>query len=334
MTDMSNFFNGGNSPYPVGPPDGYMGMTQTSPSTYLADGGLYNATQNSSTWSMPTSPDAVFTTTPGGLPATYAPGYAPAMNTNAAATSPYSPGGVSGSNQLNPMADSYNPFAGQGAGSVAAPQNTNIVPTPAVSAPVGQGQWGDWLSGSSGAAAPGGIDFSGIQPSFSYSVDGGTSGGVNTSQSFSGLSDPARSQALGLLSGFGQGGGNIADLIDQWTQRALNQYRFTGDDAARIMNEAANRGAARGILGGTEQDYLRSNLFGQALNQLQTQQQGVINQAVGLKSDALQNILSLLRDSASTGTGVTYGNDNRFSYSQSPDDYQIILDLIRAGYTG
>ena len=173
------------------------------------------------------------------------------------------------------------------------------------------------------ATVSGGIDFSNIKPQFSMSA--GTS--TNNSNSYSGLSREGMNALMPLLS---DGASGLSNRIDQWADQAAGKYYTKGSDIIDTMNQVANKRAQSGILGGTEAQNLRANMLGQLLDRTLGEQAKLYSQGLNLKATSVPQLLNLLQQSTSTGQAQS----NNMSYGQSPQDYQIIADMIRAGWTG
>jgi len=159
-----------------------------------------------------------------------------------------------------------------------------------------------------------GIDFSGLLPQFNV----GLSQSTGNNSSYSGLNDYGRSQLQGLL-----GGGLSADL-QRRANEISNNYRVTGRDIINQMNQVANQRAAMGIMGGTEAENLRSNMLYSLMKDTLDNRANAQTQAMQLEAQAIPQLLSLARENTSTGTT----NSNNFSYGQSPQDYQIMLQAL------
>ena len=54
---------------------------------------------------------------------------------------------------------------------------------------------------------------------------------------------------------------DLPNTIDQFTENSINRQRATGDQITGILNRVGNQRAGSGILGGTEQTGLRSDLL-------------------------------------------------------------------------
>lgn len=173
------------------------------------------------------------------------------------------------------------------------------------------------------ATVTGGIDFSNIKPQFSFNL-GNTS---SSNSSHSGLNNTGQA-ALGRL--LGSGDGNYGKLIDYDAARIANNYRLTGRDIIDQMNQVANQRASMGILGGTEAQNLRSNMLYQLMKGTIDKRAAAETEAMRLKAQQLPALLGLSNETDSYGSS----KNQSFGYSQSPQDYQIIADMIRSGWTG
>ena len=173
------------------------------------------------------------------------------------------------------------------------------------------------------ASVTGGVDFSKLMPQFNWSIGSST----NNQNSYSGLSREGMNALLPLLS---DGASGLSNRIDQWADQAASKYYTKGSDIIDTMNQVANKRASMGILGGTEAQNLRANMLGQLLDRTLGEQAKLYSQGLNLKASTVPQLLSLLQQSTSTGTAKS----NNMSYGQSPQDYQIIADMIRAGWTG
>ena len=173
------------------------------------------------------------------------------------------------------------------------------------------------------AQVTGGIDFSNIKPQFSISGSTGTS--ANNSQS--GLSQMGNNALAPLL---GTGQGSMPSLIDDWTNNVMSKLTVSQNDILDTINQAANIQAQKGIMGGTEANNLRATMLRQLIQPTLQQQAQILTTGLAAKAHAMPNLIGLTQQSGSTGTA----NNNSMSYGQSPQDYQIIADMIRAGWTG
>ena len=173
------------------------------------------------------------------------------------------------------------------------------------------------------AQVTGGIDFSNIKPQFSISGSTGTS--ANNSQS--GLSQMGNNALAPLL---GTGTGSMPNLIDDWTNDVMSKLTISQNDIMDQINQAANIQAQKGIMGGTEANNLRATMLRQLIQPTLQQQAQILTTGLAAKAQAMPNLIGLTQQSGSTGTA----NNNSMSYGQSPQDYQIIADMIRAGWTG
>ena len=173
------------------------------------------------------------------------------------------------------------------------------------------------------AQVTGGIDFSNIKPQFSISGSTGTS--ANNSQS--GLSQMGINALSPLL---GTGTGSMPNLIDDWTNNVMSKLTVSQNDIMDQINQAANIQAQKGIMGGTEANNLRATMLRQLIQPTLQQQAQTLTSGMAAKAQSMQNLIGLTQQSGSTGTA----NNNSMSYGQSPQDYQIIADMIRAGWTG
>ena len=173
------------------------------------------------------------------------------------------------------------------------------------------------------AQVTGGIDFSNIKPQFSISGSTGTS--ANNSQS--GLSQMGINALSPLL---GTGTGSMPNLIDDWTNNVMSKLTVSQNDIMDQINQAANIQAQKGIMGGTEANNLRATMLQQLIQPTLQQQAQTLTSGMAAKAQSMQNLIGLTQQSGSTGTA----NNNSMSYGQSPQDYQIIADMIRAGWTG
>ena len=173
------------------------------------------------------------------------------------------------------------------------------------------------------AQVTGGIDFSNIKPQFSISGSTGTS--ANNSQS--GLSQMGNNALAPLL---GTGQGSMPSLIDDWTNDVMSKLTVSQNDILDRINQAANIQAQKGIMGGTEANNLRATMLRQLIQPTLQQQAQILTTGLAAKAQAMPNLIGLTQQSGSTGTA----NNNSMSYGQSPQDYQIIADMIRAGWTG
>jgi hypothetical protein len=170
-------------------------------------------------------------------------------------------------------------------------------------------------------AATGGIDFSGLMPSFSMNQSSNSS----NSQANSGLSQMGQ-QALQPLLGTGQG--SMPSLIDQWAGDTIGKLDVNQRDIMNTINQSMNVLANKGIVGGTEATNLRSQMLLDLINPTLDRQAGVLNSAMNAKANAMPTLLGLTRQSNSTATG----SGNGWGYSQSPDDYQIISNIINSNW--
>ena len=173
------------------------------------------------------------------------------------------------------------------------------------------------------ASVTGGIDFSNIKPQFSVSGSTGTS--ANNSQS--GLSQMGNNALAPLL---GTGQGSMPNLIDDWTNNVMSKLTVSQNDIMDQINQAANIQAQKGIMGGTEANNLRATMLRQLIQPTLQQQAQTLTSGMAAKAQAMPNLIGLTQQSGSTGSA----NNNSMSYGQSPQDYQIIADMIRAGWTG
>lgn len=173
------------------------------------------------------------------------------------------------------------------------------------------------------AQVTGGIDFSNIKPQFSISGSTGTS----TNNSQSGLSQMGINALSPLL---GTGTGSMPNLIDDWTNNVMSKLTVSQNDIMDQINQAANIQAQKGIMGGTEANNLRATMLRQLIQPTLQQQAQTLTSAMAAKAQSMPSLIGLTQQSGSTGTA----NNNSMSYGQSPQDYQIIADMIRAGWTG
>ena len=173
------------------------------------------------------------------------------------------------------------------------------------------------------AQVTGGIDFSNIKPQFSISGSTGTS--ANNSQS--GLSQMGINALSPLL---GTGTGSMPNLIDDWTNNVMTKLTVSQNDIMDQINQAANIQAQKGIMGGTEANNLRATMLRQLIQPTLQQQAQTLTSGMAAKAQSMPSLIGLTQQSGSTGTA----NNNSMSYGQSPQDYQIIADMIRSGWTG
>lgn len=166
-------------------------------------------------------------------------------------------------------------------------------------------------------AGPGGIDFSGLKPSYGYSTSNNNSSNV----SHSGLSDMGKNALSPLL---GTGPGSMPGNIDDWTNKILGNLTVSQNDIMDRINQAANAQAKRGILGGTEATNLRASMLTQLMNPTLQRQADAMQQALGLKTQVMPQLIGLTQQSSGLGAG----GSNSYSYNQSPDDYQIIAQML------
>lgn len=166
-------------------------------------------------------------------------------------------------------------------------------------------------------AGPGGIDFSGLKPSYGYSMSNNNSSNV----SHSGLSDMGNKALSPLL---GTGPGSMPGNIDDWTNKILGNLTVSQNDIMDRINQAANAQAKRGILGGTEATNLRASMLTQLMNPTLQRQADAMQQALGLKTQVMPQLIGLTQQSSGLGAG----GSNSYSYNQSPDDYQIIAQML------
>jgi len=183
------------------------------------------------------------------------------------------------------------------------------------------------------------IDWSNLGPSWSSgesnSEGWSLSNASNTGNSWSGLTDEGKTALYPLL---GTGQGSMPSMIDAWTNDLVKNYRVTADDTIRALNAVANKRAEQGIMGGTEAQNLRANVLGN----MAMQKQDLIAQAgqngINLKTSAIPQLIGLTQESVSENDGTSksasLNTGHSSTFSTSPTDYQIILEMIKAGVTG
>jgi len=94
--------------------------------------------------------------------------------------------------------------------------------------------------------------------------------------------------------------------IDQWKQDALRGQRLTGDQSASILNQVANARAGSGIMGGTEANNLKADLFARTTDNINRNRTN-INQAYdSLKAKTIAGMPTQALAPIQTGTAL-YG---------------------------
>lgn len=183
------------------------------------------------------------------------------------------------------------------------------------------------LSPSGGGA--GGFDLSGIGPQFSTSRN--QSGGTNYSSSSNktALNTEGKAALNPLL---GTGPGSMPNLIDNWAAETNKNFKVTGDEMINALNQVANTRAQMGILGGTEAQNMRANMLTNLIQPTLQNRANTLRQASAMKTQAMPTLIELTRESQGGGTSGGTTSGNSYSYSQSPEDYRIIADIINRQY--
>lgn len=167
------------------------------------------------------------------------------------------------------------------------------------------------------ASVNGGIDFSNIGPAWGMSVGNSTA----NSNSNSGLSQQGIQALTPLL---GTGKGSMPSLIDDWASKAANSYQVSAQDIINTMNQVANQRAGHGIMGGTESQNLMANMLTNLMTPTLQNQANVYQNAMTAKAQTMPQLIGLTNQSGSTGGSTS----NNMSYNTSPQDYQIIANLL------